>query len=330
MGKVQNERKKLEEEVKQFKDKQNKLKQIKTGIHTVNYEKISSQLVDNYLLPNHNLLLYYLKNLSTKMNPQSTNYPPQIIFEKNQTMYTIAVTGFQYHHDQFKIILQRIQSVNNSMQSAKDYYQQHLNRIIRSLMITFLQVQSKTRYWLLYKNIFSNNIKEKIKEYVSMFNISIEEQIKTLIEQCISSYQLKHLELIPPLLQRIIIYYCCFTLQLPLFESTKDLIDKIEKNTIITITTPTGSGHGAYFADNPQKSHKYTKADENDQTRVIFYAKVLLGIPSVQNKDNSNLTSASIGSHSVQGTGDDDEEYIVYRYGQALHYLKIIYKIIDV
>ncbi|CAF4306275.1 unnamed protein product [Rotaria sordida] len=102
-------------------------------------------------------------------------------------MYTITVTGFQYHYDQFKIILQRIQSVNNSMQSAKDYYQQHLNRIIRSLMITFLQVQSKTRYWFLYKNIFSNNIKEKIKEYVSMFNISIEEQIKTLIEQCISS-----------------------------------------------------------------------------------------------------------------------------------------------
>ncbi|CAF1122092.1 unnamed protein product [Rotaria sordida] len=63
MGKVQNERKKLEEEVKPFKDKKYKLKQIKTGIHTVNYEKISSQLVDNYLLPNHNLLLYYLKNL---------------------------------------------------------------------------------------------------------------------------------------------------------------------------------------------------------------------------------------------------------------------------
>ncbi|CAF1122074.1 unnamed protein product [Rotaria sordida] len=235
-------------------------------------------------------------------------------------MYTITVTGFQYHYDQFKIILQRIQSVNNSMQSAKDYYQQHLNRIIRSLMITFLQVQSKTRYWFLYKNIFSNNIKEKIKEYVSMFNISIEEQIKTLIEQCISKQFIKE----------NISFQRIKTDKKPTEKSASTAQEMIEKITYIFQSNPEYKGHGAYFADNPQKSHKYTKADENDQTRVIFYAKVLLGIPSVQNKDNSNLTSAPIGSHSVQGTGGDDEEYIVYRYGQALPYLKIIYKIIDV
>ena len=55
-------------------------------------------------------------------------------------------------------------------------------------------------------------------------------------------YQLEHLQLIPPLLQRIIIYYCCFALQLPLFESAKDLLDKIQNNTVTTITTSTGSG----------------------------------------------------------------------------------------
>ncbi|CAF2786717.1 unnamed protein product [Rotaria sp. Silwood2] len=322
MEKGQSERQKLEDEVKRFRQEQNRSQQIKTEIRTINYEKIQSQLVDSYLSPNHNLLLNYLKNVSTKANPQSTDYPPQVIFEKKQTMYTITVTGFQYHHDQFKIILQRVQSINNSIQSAKDYYQRHLNRFIRSLMITFSKVQSTTRYWLLYKNIFSNNLKEKIKEYVIMFNTFIEEQTKKLIEQCISNnltrpwieirkftnqfiennpfinqieqikhktleqfikenisfqriktdkkpteksastaqemiekiihifqtnqeyrgHQLKQLQLIPPLLQRIIIYYCCFALQLPLFESAKDLLDKIEKNTIITITTSTGSG----------------------------------------------------------------------------------------
>ena len=86
------------------------------------------------------------------------------------------------------------------------------------------------------------------------------------------------------------------------------------------------SGHGAYFADNPQKSHQYTNADINNQTRVIFYSKVLLGIPSVQNTDDPKLTSAPIKCHSVQGTGEQHEEYIVYRYGQALPYLKITYK----
>ncbi|CAF5067262.1 unnamed protein product, partial [Rotaria sp. Silwood1] len=83
---------------------------------------------------------------------------------------------------------------------------------------------------------------------------------------------------------------------------------------------------GAYFADNPQKSHGYARPDINDGTHAMFYAKVLSGIPSVLNQDNPKLTSAPIGSHSVQGTGGQYEEYIVYRYGQALPYLKIIYK----
>ncbi len=52
----------------------------------------------------------------------------------------------------------------------------------------------------------------------------------------------------------------------------------------------------------------------------------MLGIPSVQDTDNTNLTSAPIDCHSVQGTGSEYEEYIVYRYGQALPYLKITYR----
>ncbi|CAF3296765.1 unnamed protein product [Rotaria sp. Silwood2] len=84
-------------------------------------------------------------------------------------------------------------------------------------------------------------------------------------------------------------------------------------------------GHGAYFADDPRKSHGYTNLNPQDQTHVMFYAKVLLGIQSVQNTDNASLNAAPIGYHSVQGTGGQYEEYIVYRYGQALPYLKVTY-----
>jgi hypothetical protein len=85
-------------------------------------------------------------------------------------------------------------------------------------------------------------------------------------------------------------------------------------------------GHGAYFADDPRKSHGYTHPDPTNQTRVIFYAKVLLGIPSIQTTNNAALTSAPVDCHSVQGSGGEYEEYIVYRYGQALPYIKITYK----
>ncbi|CAF3256760.1 unnamed protein product [Rotaria sp. Silwood2] len=44
------------------------------------------------------------------------------------------------------------------------------------------------------------------------------------------------------LLQRIMLYYRSCLLKLPLYESSKSLLDKIEKNTVITIATSTGSG----------------------------------------------------------------------------------------
>ncbi|CAF0772628.1 unnamed protein product [Didymodactylos carnosus] len=46
---------------------------------------------------------------------------------------------------------------------------------------------------------------------------------------------------IPKLLKRMQLYYRCFLLQLPLYESAKDLLRKIEKNTVVTIATSTGS-----------------------------------------------------------------------------------------
>ena len=282
-------------------------------------KKIQSPLVENFLSPNHNLLLNYLRS---KNPPDMTENILEIVFGKHQNTYTVTITGFPNHHDLFKVILQRIESLMKLTQGAKDFYQRSLNRIIKSLMTTFSQVQPKTHYWILYTDTFEKNIKEKTKEYVNLFQIFIEQQSKILAQKSISGeltkpwieiknttnqfiennpflnqieqikyqtldqfiqqnisfqrinsdrkpteksisvaqqminkiidifqndqqyrgYQLKHLQLIPPLLQRIIIYYCCFALQLPLFESAKDLLNKIQNNTVTTISTSTGSG----------------------------------------------------------------------------------------
>ncbi len=84
-------------------------------------------------------------------------------------------------------------------------------------------------------------------------------------------------------------------------------------------------GHGAYFADDPRKSHKYTAAYQSKQTGVMFYNKVILGKESVQAQIDRELMSAPKNYHSVRGTHFTYCEYIVYRYGQALPYLKITY-----
>ncbi|CAF2245743.1 unnamed protein product [Rotaria magnacalcarata] len=89
-------------------------------------------------------------------------------------------------------------------------------------------------------------------------------------------------------------------------------------------------GHGSYFADNPGAHvHAHTAANEKDQTRVMYYNKVVLGKIHKMQEVQPNLKSAPVNYHSVHGIHPgrpNDDEYIVYRYGQALPYLKITYK----
>lgn len=91
------------------------------------------------------------------------------------------------------------------------------------------------------------------------------------------------------------------------------------------------TGHGLYFADNPGAHvHGHTAPHDQDQTRVMFYNKVILGRIYEMNKIDPNLKAAPVGFHSVHGTHagrPDDDEYIIYRYGQALPYLKITYRV---
>ncbi len=59
----------------------------------------------------------------------------------------------------------------------------------------------------------------------------------------------------------------------------------------------------------------------------MFYNKVFLGKESIHNAANNSLVSAPKDHHSVRGTQFTYTEHIIYHYGQALPYLKIVYKV---
>ncbi|CAM2729712.1 unnamed protein product, partial [Rotaria socialis] len=88
--------------------------------------------------------------------------------------------------------------------------------------------------------------------------------------------------------------------------------------------------HGTYFSPNPgSHPHSHTAPNDQDQSRVLYYNKVLLGRIYEMNKLDRELQSAPVKFHSVYGTHPgrpDDDEYIIYWYGQALPYIKITYK----
>jgi len=58
--------------------------------------------------------------------------------------------------------------------------------------------------------------------------------------------------------------------------------------------------HGAYFVDDPQKSHGYTALDPNNNNkRLMYYNKVILGNRSILTAANSSLVSVTKTFHSV-------------------------------
>lgn len=68
-------------------------------------------------------------------------------------------------------------------------------------------------------------------------------------------------------------------------------------------------GRGVYFADDPAKSHTYTKVNPNGE-RFMFIVRVALGQQEVLSATNVNRTGPNKGFHSIFGRTDANE-YIV-------------------
>ncbi|CAF4020262.1 unnamed protein product, partial [Adineta steineri] len=312
----------LEKEQDDNKKQQLKLQQIINSIKCIEYNNIEKEVILDIFMPKHKLIIKYLRDTIPNIDPSFTDRIPNIIFQEDHQVI-VTVIGFQEHHNEFKVILKRIWSLRNIIQSAKDYYQRYLNRTIRSLVKeTLSQVKSRARIWHEYKQLFIQLFKEKTIEYKKKFDDYIYEKLKLLINKCITNelvqpwiqirtdtnnflkddllmnnidlikqkafdefikqnismqrlkldkeptiksanvvqnfiekvqkefqtnkiyqgHQIEHFNLIPKLLERLMLYHSCFKLQLPLYESSEDLLNKIDKHAVTTISTSTGSG----------------------------------------------------------------------------------------
>ncbi|CAF2088565.1 unnamed protein product [Rotaria magnacalcarata] len=315
----------MEEQQRENRKKEEKLQQKSSNIKEQSYPDIQVEVVNNFLAPKYKFIIDHLRSKTPSLDKYFVGIVPKMEFQNQQghESYVVNITGFQEHHKEFKNILQRIWSLLNVIQSAKDFYQRHLNRILKNFTNHILpDVKLKTRYWKEYLKLFIQVLEKRIVEYAISFNEHITEQIqveadKTIngtqepswvvirkqtndfmqkndfmneieymkrkaledfIEQNImiqkaklvkspstksvgvmqhflekvrkefktnkrySGHKSQHFYLIPNILERLMVYYNCFKIQLPLFESSQDLLDKIEENSVTTIATSTGSG----------------------------------------------------------------------------------------
>ena len=171
-----------------------------------------------------------------------------------------------------KIFSQCFQDKNTEYENAfNSFIQEQLQSFIEpcilgSLVSPWLEIRSKTDTYI-SKNPLTNEVEgmkkkaldEFIRQNICAQRVNAEvtptkksaEVLQAFIDKARteltrdSNYrdnEVKHFAMIPKLLQRLMLYYCSFKTQLPLYESSKDLLEKIEKHAVTTISTSTGSG----------------------------------------------------------------------------------------
>ena len=152
-----------------------------------------------------------------------------------------------------------------------DYIDEKLQSMIDSCILNELtnpwEILKKETDYFLQNQPFENEINplkqktldEFIKENISLQRVKFESEpsqksistIENFIKKVQKEFEsdrqyegneIEHFTLIPKLLQRLLLYYSCFKIQLPLYESSDDLLTKIDDHMVTTIATSTGSG----------------------------------------------------------------------------------------
>jgi hypothetical protein len=162
-----------------------------------------------------------------------------------------SIHQFQkYINDQLKIFMSRCienSSLNfqTNIEDLTNDYIQNESFVSDIDTLKVIALNEFLRYNILLQQKSSKTI--PTKESIIVLNKHIDKLKKLLTTADYKGCELKKFRMIVPLLQRIMIYYNCFLLQLPLFDGSIDLLNKIDKNTVLTIETSTGSGKRLSF-----------------------------------------------------------------------------------
>ena len=297
------------------------LQDLTKQMKCIDYENVDSILAQQFISSRQKFIIQHLRT-KYKTHDYFIGIPNLSITETDEQYSTVTLFGVRAHHDEFKIILQRLQGLTKSTELAKGYYHRRLNAVLRSMNNIMFQQIPYSQDWRSFIKCFQQLIQTKIDEYQRKYDKYITRQAKEMVDNCVndSSFQssisikrlttkylndnpfeseieilkyealdefvkqqvfserskfekkpsdkslqvlnkfidgikqdfrtnpiyrgckFEQLSKIPKLLQRIMLYYRCFLLQLPLYELSNDLLDRVENNTVITIATSTGSG----------------------------------------------------------------------------------------
>ena len=112
----------LNAKVKRLEENQKKIQEQVKSIQTIKYSTVEKNIVHDFLLPKHKLILDYLQKKTTLDEPLIERIP-RITFDLKQNTCTVIVVGVRAHNEGFKDILRKIFTLLNMKQRTIDFYQ---------------------------------------------------------------------------------------------------------------------------------------------------------------------------------------------------------------
>ena len=163
-----------------------KMQETSKTIHSLEYATIKKQIIQDFLVPNHSLVLHCLRETTTDMDSSFHDRVPKMMFGKRDNISTIIIEGFQEHHDRFKQIHKQIQLLLITVESAKDFYERDLNFTMKSMIKNILvEIQPQSKIWTEYMQIFIQLFQDKNTEYKQLFDDYIDGKIQSMTDSCI-------------------------------------------------------------------------------------------------------------------------------------------------
>ncbi|CAF4401040.1 unnamed protein product [Rotaria socialis] len=217
----------LNAELERLKKKEGKTKEIANNVQTIKYTKIEKHIFYDFLVTKQGLILDYLQR-TKKLDDSFIDKIPKLIFEEKRNTYILTLIG-----DSSSPTATTRQVTNSFM--IENSFMNEIERLKHQALDKFIELNISFQRLKLSLKPTKDSIKT-VKYFIGKIKRTFQEDPKY------SGCELTNLCRIPHLLQRLMIYYFCFIIQLPLYESSKELLQQIDMNTVITISTSTGSG----------------------------------------------------------------------------------------
>jgi hypothetical protein len=246
--------------LKGFSIHQKQLKGITDSLKDLfQYVRTAEELYQQQTNKNKQSLIRTIDQVRSK-NPTYWKYYRNSLIKLIRTKCSEYIHQFQnYIKDRLKIFINRC--IENStlcfQTDIEDLTHDYIEKETFSSDIDILKVTAFNEFQRDHVLLQQNSSKTiPTKKSITTLNKHMDKLKKLLTTNDYKGLELKKFQMIVPLLQRIMIYYNCFLLQLPLFDSSIDLLNRIEKNTVLTIETSTGSGKRLYSDINSILFHR--------------------------------------------------------------------------